>query len=163
DLAVDLYDLAREKLKKAGFHRYEISNFCKKDAVCGYNYSVWQYGEYLGLGLGASSFLRNGKGGVRRKNADDLSFYLATHGVGGVTSEEITELEAMKEFIMLGLRLEEGLNTEDFYAIFGVDFMSLYGEKVKKLGKMLLFSDKNVAIAPEYFYVSNSIIEELIY
>ena len=163
DLAVDFYDLAREKLQKAGFHRYEISNFCKKDAVCGYNYSVWQYGEYLGLGLGASSFLRNGKGGVRRKNADDLSFYLATHGVGGVTSEEITELEAMKEFIMLGLRLEKGLNTEDFYAIFGVDFMSLYGEKVKKLGKMLLFSDKNVAIAPEYFYVSNSIIEELIY
>ena len=163
DLAVDLYDLAREKLKKAGFRRYEISNFCKADAVCGYNYSVWQYGEYLGVGLGASSFLRRKEGGVRSKNTDDMPLYLASCGAEGVTVEEISEAEAMKEFIMLGLRLEEGLNKEDFHDFFGVDFMSLYGEKVNKLGKMLVVSTEKVAIAPEYFYVSNTIIEEIIY
>ncbi len=165
DYAVDLYDRARERLSATGFHRYEISNFCKGDAVCAYNLSVWQYGEYLGFGLGASSFLRKGEGdfAVRLKNADDMSVYISSSGREGGLREEIVREEGEREFIMLALRLEEGLDLASFYEIFGFDFMQKYGEKVKKLSKMLCVTKQKVAIAPEYFYVSNSIIEELIY
>ena len=150
-----------------GFFIQCIFEVCKNltlgDAEFMCYYSVWRYGEYLGLGLGASSFLKRKEGGFRSKNTDDMSLYLASCGAEGVTVEEISEAEAMKEFIMLGLRLEEGLNKEDFHDFFSVDFMGLYGEKVKKLGKMLVVSTEKVAIAPEYFYVSNTIIEEIIY
>ena len=165
DYAVDLYDFARNRLSAAGFHRYEISNFCKGDAVCAYNLSVWQYGEYLGFGLGASSFLRKGEGdfAVRLKNTDDMNVYISSSGREGGLREVIVREEGEREFIMLGLRLEEGLDLAAFYEIFGFDFMQKYDEKVKKLSKMLCVTKQKVAIAPEYFYVSNSIIEELIY
>ena len=165
DFSVDLYDLAREKLQQAGFRRYEISNFCKGDAVCGYNLSVWQYGEYLGLGLGASTFLRyeGNPIGVRLKNTDDLSVYLSTYGASGQEREEINKEEGAEEFVMLGLRTEEGVDLAVFRQIFGIDFMKAYGKKVEKLQKMLRISPDRIAITPEFFYVSNTIIEELIY
>lgn len=161
DLAVDLYDLACEKLNKAGFLRYEISNFCRVGAVCGYNLSVWQYGEYLGLGLGASSFLR--EKGLRLKNTDKMSVYLASNGAEGQTCEKVPDEECVKEFVMLGLRLQEGMNLDVFKDFFGFDFLEKYSERVKKLEKMLVVTPSRIAIAPQYFYVSNTIIQELIF
>ena len=165
DFAVDLYDRVCEMLTDEGFRRYEISNFCKGDAVCGYNLSVWQYGEYLGLGLGSSSFLRFGESdfAVRLKNTEDLSEYVSTAGRHGGVREEISKEEGEREFIMLGLRLEEGMDLCVFREIFGYDFMDKYGEKVKKLEKMLRITPDRVAIAPERMYVSNSVIAEIIY
>ncbi|MBO4479913.1 MAG: radical SAM family heme chaperone HemW [Clostridia bacterium] len=161
DFAVDLYDLACEKLKKAGFCRYEISNFCKNGAVCGYNLSVWQYGEYLGLGLGASSFLRSKS--LRLKNTKETSVYLSSNGSAGQTVEQVSKEEQVKEFVMLGLRLEEGMDLAVFKQIFGFDFLEKYAERVKKLEKTLVVTPSRIAIAPEYFYVSNTIIQELIF
>ena len=161
DFAVDLYDLACEKLKKAGFCRYEISNFCKNSAVCGYNLSVWQYGEYLGLGLGASSFLRSKS--LRLKNTEETSVYLSSNGSAGQTVEQVSKEEQVKEFVMLGLRLEEGMDLAVFKQIFGFDFLEKYAERVKKLEKTLVVTPSRIAIAPEYFYVSNTIIQELIF
>ena len=165
DFSVDMYDYVRDRLSQAGFTRYEISNFCKGEAVCEYNLSVWQYGEYLGLGLGASSFMREGgvPFGVRSTNTNDLAEYIASHGSIGSAREEIEKGEAMREFVMLGLRLEEGLDLSSFLEIFGVDFTQIYGENVKKIEKMLVITDKHVAIAPEYFYISNDLIGEILY
>ena len=164
DLAVDLYDFAREKLASAGFHRYEISNFCRGDHICGYNQSVWQYGEYLGLGLGASSFLRHGEEvfGVRLKNTEDISLYISSDGAAQ-ERESISKEEGMREFIMLGLRLEEGLDLSAFRSIFGLDFMDIYADKMRKVAETLCISADHVAIKPKYFYISNGIIEEIIY
>lgn len=161
DFAVDLYDLACKKLRKAGFQRYEISNFCKGDAVCAYNLSVWQYGEYLGLGLGAASFLR--EKGLRLRNSDKMSVYLASHGEEGQTRESVEKEERIKEFVMLGLRLEEGMDLIVFKEFFGFDFLEKYADRVKKLQKMLVITPARIAIAPEYFYISNTIIQELIF
>ncbi len=161
DLAVDLYDFAREMLEEKGFTRYEISNFCKGDAVCGYNASVWQYGEYLGLGLGASSFLRDK--GLRLKNTEDMQVYLSSAGETGQTIETVSYDERIKEFVMLGLRLEEGINLNVFEELFGFDFTVKYSYNIQKLGKMLSVSRGHLAILPQYFYVSNTIIQELIF
>ena len=161
DFAVDLYDFAREKLAEKGFRRYEISNFCKGNAVCGYNFSVWQYGEYMGLGLGASSFLR--EQWLRLKNTEDMAAYISTAGQTGQVREEVSFEERIKEFVMLGLRLEEGLDLTVFRELFGFDFALKYSEKIKKLAKMLLVTHDHLSILPEYFYVSNTIIQELIF
>lgn len=165
DFSVDLYDRARARLEKAGFSRYEISNFCRNEAVCGYNASVWQYGDYLGLGLGASSFLKRGDRdliGVRHTNTSDLAKYVDAHGMMEKERFEIRKKEGMFEFIMLGLRLEEGINLNRFREIFFEDFFDLFGENLDGVKQYLRYSSGRLAIKPEYFYISNSIIEEII-
>ena len=165
DLAVDFYDLAKDRLAEAGYERYEISNFCRNGAICRYNTSVWQYGDYLGLGLGASSFLK--KGGFpfcRMKRTSDFSRYFAIDKAGSVTkSELINAEEAEKEFVMLGLRLEEGLSLPRFSELFGRSFDQAFPGKFDKLSAYLERNDTHIRIKSEYFYVSNSVISEIIF
>ena len=113
------------------------------------------------MGLGASSFLR--EKGLRLKNTEQMSVYLASAGAAGKTVEKVTEEERIKEFVMLGLRLEEGMDLTVFKQIFGFDFLEKYADRVKKLEKTLVVTPSRIAIAPEYFYVSNTIIQELIF
>ena len=164
DLAVDLYDLATARLKRAGFERYEISNFCKNEAVCRYNTSVWQYGDYLGLGLGASSFVKDKQFPARRyKNTSDLCRYLTFNGVPLTKKKKIVREEGMREFIMLGLRLSEGLSISRFNEIFGEDFYSLFGKACDRVSNCLDRVDDHLFIKSEYLYVSNSVISEIIF
>ena len=165
DFSVDLYDLARGRLAEAGFDRYEISNFCKNGAICRYNTSVWQYGDYLGLGLGASSFIKKREYPfLRIKNTEDFSKYL-TYKENQPTSksEEISLFDAQKEFVMLGLRLEEGLSLIRFVELFGETFDEAFPGKYEKLSRYLSRTDTHLRINSDCFYISNSIISEIIF
>ena len=163
DLAVDLYDHATSRLADRGFHRYEISNFCKGDAACRYNLSVWQYAHYLGLGLGAASFLGGGEGFpfLRTRNINDLSVYLSDP-LSLAEKEEINRQEAEKEFIMLGLRMEEGLDLLRFRELFSADFLPKYHDKIAPYRECFSISDRRFAIHSENMYISNSLILALI-
>ena len=161
DHAVDMYDLAADMLAEKGLDRYEISNFARRGAVCRYNLSVWQYGEYLGLGLGASGFTRESTPfcGHRTRRVRDMRRYLSG---ARPRYERITSEVGKTEYIMLGLRLTEGMDVAVFNALFETDFYHEYGEKVVKLSEYLTISERALAIKPEYFYISNSILSELI-
>ena len=63
-------------LKKAGFDRYEISNYSKKGFECRHNVGYWERKDYLGFGLGASSLFEN----VRMKNISDMNKYIGNAG-----------------------------------------------------------------------------------
>ena len=63
-----MYELTKEILKEHGYERYEISNYAKKGMECRHNITYWNLGEYLGLGLGAASYL----GGFRFENEETL-------------------------------------------------------------------------------------------
>ena len=164
DLSADRYDLACDLLGKRGFSRYEISNFCRDGKVCRYNASVWQYADYLGLGLGASSFIKRDGGfpASRRRNTRDLIKYIESEGAARPAFQRIGAEEGKEEFIMLGLRLSEGLDLDRYRLLFGSDLLEERAEKLEKLAPFLLFSEDKLAIKPEYFYVSNSIISDLI-
>ncbi|MCR4725625.1 MAG: radical SAM family heme chaperone HemW [Clostridia bacterium] len=164
DLSADRYDLACDLLGKRGFSRYEISNFCRDGKVCRYNTSVWQYADYLGLGLGASSFIKRDGGfpASRRRNARDLIKYIESEGAARPAFQRIDSEEGKEEFIMLGLRLSEGLDLARYRLLFGSDLLEERAENLEKLAPFLLFSEDKLAIRPEFFYVSNSIISDLI-
>ena len=72
ELDREMYHRAIAILKAAGYHHYEISNASHKDCYCKHNYKYWSMDEYLGVGLGAASFL----GGARFKNTDDINKYV---------------------------------------------------------------------------------------
>ena len=161
DHAVAMYDLACDMLAEKGFSRYEISNFAKEGEACRYNLSVWQYADYLGLGLGASSFIKREVSffGRRYRAVASMERYISG---ARAKSERVTLSDGKEEFIMLGLRLAMGLNVRCFNALFDADFLSEYAEKLKKLSAFLNVTDSFVGIKPEHIYISNSIISELI-
>src|SRR5207244_4337170 len=72
EVIAQMYVDGIDRLARAGFHQYEISNFAKAGEECRHNLRYWTRGEYLGLGLGAHSFI----GGVRFANTRDIHRYI---------------------------------------------------------------------------------------
>lgn len=67
-----MYEITDDILRKAGYHRYEISNYAKAGKECVHNKVYWKRGNYLGLGIGSASLIQN----VRFHNMTDLSSYV---------------------------------------------------------------------------------------
>lgn len=153
DEAVDMYDAAATILHNAGLYRYEISNFGKK---CLHNIGYWSLKEYAGFGLSAHSFLGN----TRYYNTSDLKQYLHKNER---QIEEILSLEDMrKEYIMLSLRMESGVDIADYLNKFGENGLKLLFEGIEKDKQYYNITKQNISIKSEYIYLSNSLIANLI-
>jgi oxygen-independent coproporphyrinogen-3 oxidase len=105
DLEADMYLLASETLEKAGYAHYEISNFAKPGYECRHNLLYWQNAATLGVGLSAASHIGN----RRWKNVRGLSEYI--QGAPGIDSIELTGEDRDREDVMLGLRLNSGVES----------------------------------------------------
>lgn len=119
----ELYYMTERVLSKAGYHRYEISNYAREGWECRHNRVYWRRGDYLGLGLGASSLTAN----VRWKNPEDMEGY-REHRLCEI--QRLSRREQMEEFMFLGLRLMEGVEEDEFVKAFGVSVDEVYGEIV---------------------------------
>jgi len=100
----EVFYTANEILTRAGFYRYEISNFARPGFECEHNLSYWRSGEYIGLGAAAVSHLR----GARFENPREIPEYLEMVRSGGAGARE-EDGDLLKEQIMLRLRLREGI------------------------------------------------------
>lgn len=147
-------------LRESGYHRYEISNYAKPGYECRHNKGYWTGTEYLGLGLGASSYTsirrKEGSGGKisasgeedrqleRYSNVRDFKTYLSLGREdfkAGRQIEErelLTEQTRMEEFMFLGLRLTEGISEEEFFKRFSCSLEAVYGKVLDELGRQEL-------------------------
>lgn len=138
-------------LDKAGYHRYEISNYAKPGYECRHNIGYWKRVNYLGMGLGAASLLDN----IRYTNISDLYEYLEKSKaieaknfscilqngteelVGGVnlhaSADVVERAGQMEEFMFLGFRMLEGISRDEFAKNFGVSVESVYGDVLNRL------------------------------
>lgn len=129
---VEMYLLAVEMLQKAGFERYEISNFARPGFECRHNLNYWSCGEYVGLGAGAHSYV----GGARSENAPSIPGYITALEKGespAVSREELSGGEKEREYIMLGLRKAGGIDPGEFKALFGRDIGVSARERIDAL------------------------------
>lgn len=153
-----LYKLTGQVLKDNGYHRYEISNYSKDGYECSHNTVYWRRGNYLGLGLGASSLIDE----VRFKNTDDINDYIDGH----FDLKEVHKLEVseqMEEFMFLGLRLTNGLMEEKFKDTFGVDIDEVYGKTINELVRDgLLIRDDTIRLTEYGLDVSNYIFAKFL-
>lgn len=132
-----MYDFIVEELPRAGFMRYEISNFAKKNYESRHNLGYWTGAKYLGVGAGAHSY----DGLTRNSNIRDVAEYVKKIRAGenvSVVEEIITRNAAMEEFCFLGLRTAEGLSIEKFSAKFGKNIFEVYGAVIAKYLKLEL-------------------------
>lgn len=130
----EMYYAAIEKLAQAGFEHYEISNFARPGYRCRHNLIYWEAQEYVGLGAGAHSYLD----GQRYANITDIRQYAWKQERKESTVEDryiIEPGEAMSEYMILKLRLIEGISGSDFRRRFNCELRDVYGEQLEKLEK----------------------------
>ena len=109
-----MYERTEEILACAGYERYEISNYARKGLECRHNLKYWKREEYLGIGLGASSFMNHS----RFSNERDMEIYINQIHSGNLPvaeKEELSPWDEKSEFMYLGLRCMEGISEKRFY------------------------------------------------
>lgn len=105
---VEIFELTHEFLKEKGYLHYEVSNYAIPGRLCEHNINYWKRGEYLGLGAGAHSFFDK----KRIENINDIEKYISSLKEGRLPYKKIIKLspeDEFFEFIMLGLRMSEGI------------------------------------------------------
>ncbi len=157
DEVAELYEYGYQLLKEHGFIRYEISNFAKKGYESKHNLNYWKRGEYIGVGVSASSFMQ----GKRFTNTFDLDEYMKCVISGfypAVTSEEVNEADAKFEYVMLALRTANGVCMKEYKETFGTSLAEDFPNALKKTVKYLELNGDNLRIKDEYLYVQNSVL-----
>ena len=161
---IEIYNRIDRILTKAGFHRYEISNYAKPGFECKHNLKYWDDSvSYLGLGVAAHSYID----GYRYYNTKRLDTYIddMKDGKSAVYSREyVSDEERREERIMLSLRTTKGLDLEKFKKDFNEDLLRTHTDVINRFidKGMVEVKDNFLRIKNAYFAVSNSIIVELI-
>ena len=159
DEVAELYEYGRSLLAEKGYARYEVSNFCKKGFESRHNLNYWKRGEYVGLGVSASSFFS----GRRLLNTLDLDEYMKCILSGFypvIDSEEVSEKDARFEFVMLGLRTVYGVSAAEYKKAFGTDWKEDFSSAYQKTKNYLSEEGDVTRIKDEYLYVQNAILSE---
>lgn len=137
----EMYHLTKELMAAQGYERYEISNYAKPGYECRHNIGYWTGVEYLGLGLGASSYTF----GYRYHNVTDLGEYLSLDlsqpGAAAREIQELTQKDQMEEFMFLGMRLTKGVSGSEFIRRFGQNMWNVYGDAFEKLRRQGLIEE----------------------
>lgn len=131
-----MYHNAVKMLKEAGYHHYEISNAARPGFESRHNMKYWMFCEYLGLGLGASSFA----GGKRFTNTSSMSDYIAENNnflLPQDTTAENTEADDVFEYIFTGLRMTSGIDLAHFKSRFGKTIEEYYPDKTAYINRMI--------------------------
>ena len=130
----DMYYYIKDKLKASGYEHYEISNFAKSGFESKHNLAYWNQKEYAGVGAGASSYVNR----MRYTNESNLEKYiqLVDENFSQRYIEEVQAIEdTLREYIILRLRLIEGLNINDINSKFKIDFESKFKSEIYNLKK----------------------------
>lgn len=162
-VTVHMYDVVYNMLQKYGYYRYEISNFAKLDMECRHNLHCWQCHEYLGFGVSAHGYI----GDTRYSNTEKIDEYIQNilSGKSVVThSVTLTQSDKIEECIMLGLRTKYGISLSHLKDAFGYDLCKEKKSEIDKYQKLGLIQidDDILRLEPSGFYVSNTIISDLI-
>ena len=161
------YETLCERLREAGYHHYEISNFAQPGYEAVHNSAYWSHVPYVGLGPGAHSFGSvSDKGAERRWNNPDLAAYIAA-GVSGVFSAvqggEILTWEQLElERLMLGLRTSKGLPSAFLERCCSPDSLqSALNAGHLQVADESCSANPYLRIPEQYFFISDSIIADL--
>lgn len=118
----EMYHETKRFLRECGYERYEISNYAKPGRECRHNIGYWTGVPYLGLGLGASSYMN----GSRFAVSSDMQQYLGEKPGTFTDVEKLTKKDMEEEFFYVGLRMVSGVSLTEFKERFGVSAQEVY-------------------------------------
>ena len=118
----EMYHETKRFLRDCGYERYEISNYAKPGRECRHNIGYWTGVPYLGLGLGASSYMN----GSRFAVSSDMQQYLEEKPGTFTDVEKLTKKDMEEEFFYVGLRMTAGVSLSEFERRFGMSAEEVY-------------------------------------
>jgi oxygen-independent coproporphyrinogen-3 oxidase len=122
DISRDLYDVTQEICDKSGLSAYEISNHARDGAQCRHNLVYWRGDDYAGIGPGAHGRLeQDGRryATATEKRPESWLMRVESLGHGVIVDEALTREERADEYLLMGLRLAEGIDPKRYAAISG--------------------------------------------
>lgn len=157
DLDREMYDLICAELKD--FDHYEISNFAKSRKYRSrHNLTYWKNLEYYGFGLGASGY----EGNVRYEKTRSITKYLNHDYIKDNGIEFLNPKEKIYYEIILNLRTAEGIDLTKFKEKYHNPLEHYYDYKKLLNNKHLIKKNNHLFIPKDLYYISNSIIIELL-
>ncbi|ASA23642.1 radical SAM family heme chaperone HemW [Paenibacillus donghaensis] len=128
---LQMYLLLMSSMEAAGYNQYEISNFSKPGMESRHNITYWRNQDYYGLGAGAHGYVKR----QRHVNVKGVNPYIeaSKSGLPRLNAFEVTEPEAMEDFMMVGLRLREGVSDEAFREQFGKSLLDIFAKPLHKM------------------------------
>ena len=176
-----MYEITKQLLAAHGYDRYEFSNYAKPGYECKHNMVYWTGGEYIGFGIGASSYFQ----GKRFNNMRDIFKYielmenlsdkfvetdnmeLLYNDTTRTLRENVTNIyidARMEEFMFLGLRMTCGVSREDFKERFNKDIYEVYGSVLNKyIGEGFMASEGDrIYLTDAGIDVSNVILADFL-
>lgn len=176
-----MYEVTKKLLAANGYDRYEFSNYARSGYECKHNMVYWTGGEYIGFGLGASSYFQGKRfnnmrclgeyisvmEGTREKYSTTDNMEFLYDEVTRKLRENITTMyidSRMEEFMFLGLRMTCGVSRADFEERFKKDIYEVYGTVIKKyidMGMMAEIDDR-IILTDEGIDVSNVILADFL-
>jgi putative oxygen-independent coproporphyrinogen III oxidase len=163
-LARTLYDVTQEVCAQHGLPAYEISNHARPGAECRHNLLYWRGQEYAGIGPGAHGRLdidgtRHAVATEKRPEAWLMRVEANGHGV--VTDDRLNSEERADEFLLMGLRLAEGIDPDRYAALSG---RALDSERIAALredGAIVVDTDGRLRVTQAGFPVLDAVVADL--
>ena len=161
-----MYRMADAELSAAGYKHYEISNYARQGFESRHNKRYWLDEKYLGFGVAAHSYFN----GQRYAYTEDMEKYMREmehpHDMASILTEctDIDVFTQETEYVMLRMRLFDGVGLSAYRETFGKDFVKKYGDALKKYvdGGFVTLDSKRCAFTVKGMYVSNYILSEIL-
>ena len=131
ELALQMYRMAQKMLAEQGYIQYEISNYARQGFASVHNQVYWRTENYLGVGLGACSWVRP----LRWNNTFDMKAYVTQLAAGKLPQQEpeqLTQLEQMEETVFMALRMHCGLSKALFLQRFGKPIEAVFASALQR-------------------------------
>lgn len=148
--AAIMYQFTSDFLRSHGYPRYEVSNYAQPAYESTHNKCYWQGDDYIGIGESAHGRLKIGNQHLALTHPHCL--------------EELTPQQRAEELVIMGLRLQKGINKAHFEQICGLSFNNFINQQaadtLAEQGLIINTSD-NLAATDNGFWVLNKIIEDL--
>ncbi|MFD1697417.1 radical SAM family heme chaperone HemW [Roseibium aestuarii] len=122
DMGAELYELTQAVTEAHGMPAYEVSNHARPGAECRHNLVYWRYGDYVGVGPGAHGRLTVGVNKLATSTERHPETWLEaveTNGHGMIENVGLTCEEQGDEYLLMGLRLVEGIDLERYEKLSG--------------------------------------------
>jgi oxygen-independent coproporphyrinogen-3 oxidase len=159
DDAAEMYLSGLDRMDRAGYVQYEISNVARPGRESRHNLKYWTDGEWLGFGCGAHSTRR----GVRWKNRAATEEYISAVTAGGQLATErrvLTDAERLEEALFMGLRLTDGVDLQAVKSRYAVDVWQEYGRELQPFvdGGILVYDGRSLRMPRQGMLLAHEVM-----
>ena len=164
DLSADFYLLTQELAVSAGMQAYEISNHARPGEESRHNLLYWRYGEYVGVGAGAHGRLLVDNvryATATQKQPEKWLEQVTKSGSGLITNDKLTWEEESDEYLLMGLRLREGIALDRYHQLSGRQLDQKQIRELSNIGFVKILANGNLRVTDKGWPVLDAVVADL--